>query len=148
QSSPDIRASPHEIPQQTSPVILDHHDNRTLIQSVIQRADPVAESRIETGPQAVFAAQVRMFANKRSKRVRGEFRRKRKRRRDDAGRQRAIVRSVRYTPGFVHPENPIDIIDSLRRWSGAVTGTHTPAERSITAELSRILLGVVLLYAD
>src|ERR1700690_2850048 len=57
QSAPDVRASPHEIPHQTGSVVLDHHDDRTLIQTVIQRADPVAECRIQAGAQAVFASQ-------------------------------------------------------------------------------------------
>src|ERR1700726_1830604 len=39
-------------------MVLDHHDDRTLIQTVIQQADPVAECRIQAGAQPVFAAQV------------------------------------------------------------------------------------------
>ena len=145
--APDVRAAPHEVPQETGPLVLDHHDDRTLIQTVIQRADPVAEGRIQAGPQAIFAAQVGVCANKLSKRVRDKFRCKRKRCRDAAGRQRAIIRSVGYTPSFVHPEIPIDVIDGLRHWSGTVAGAQTPAERPIAAELLRILLGVALLHA-
>src|SRR5438105_6636473 len=68
QSAPDVRASSHEIPQETGPLVLDHHDDGTLIQTVIQRADPVAEARIQAGAQAIFAAQVWECANKFSKR--------------------------------------------------------------------------------
>ena len=31
QSAPDVWAPPHEIPKQTGPVVLNHHDDRTLI---------------------------------------------------------------------------------------------------------------------
>src|SRR6185295_16380392 len=73
QSAPDVRASPHEIPHQTGPLVLDHHDDRTLIQTVIQWADPVAEGRIQAGAQAVFAAQVGMAAHQLAKRVNNKF---------------------------------------------------------------------------
>src|SRR5688500_2046788 len=53
QSSPDVRATPHEVPQQTGSVVLDHHDDRTLVQSVVPRADPIAEGWIQAGTQAV-----------------------------------------------------------------------------------------------
>src|SRR4029077_19369407 len=68
------------------------------------------------------------------------------RRRNGTGRQRAIIRSVGYTAGFVHPENPIDVVNGLRRWPGAVAGAHTPAERSIAEKTVRILLRVASLH--
>src|ERR1700675_4398598 len=147
QSAPDVRASPHEIPHQTGSVVLDHHHDRTLIQTVIQRADPVAECRIQARAQAVFTAQVGVCANKLSKRVSDELGRKRQRRRDGAGRQRSIIRSLGYTPSFVHPEISIVVFYRLLRRSGTVAGAHTPAEWSIATELLRILLRVTLLHA-
>src|ERR1700680_1167541 len=55
QSAPDVRASPHEIPHETGSLVLDHRDDRTLIQTVIQWADPVAECRIQAGAEAIGA---------------------------------------------------------------------------------------------
>ena len=62
--APDVRAAPHEVPQETGPLVLDHHHDRTLIQSIIQWAYPVAEGRIQAGAQAVFTAQGGVRANK------------------------------------------------------------------------------------
>ena len=59
-------------------MVLNHHDDRALIQSVIQWADPVFEGRIQAGSQAVFAAQLGIGANEFSKRVGDELRFKRK----------------------------------------------------------------------
>src|SRR6202163_4745547 len=147
QSAPDVWASPHEIPHQTGSVVLDHHDDRTLIQTVIQRADPVAECRIQAGAQTVFAAQVGVCANKFSKRVSDELGRKRKRRRDSTGRERAIIRSLGYAPGFVHPEISISVFYGLRRRSRTVASAHPPAVGSIPTESLRIVLRVALLHA-
>src|SRR4030095_16977828 len=90
QSAPDVWNTPHEFPRQTGSVVLNHHDDRPLVQSVVQRADPIAAGWIQTGAQAVFAAQVGMYAHKLSKRVRDKLRSKRKRRHYGAGRQSAV----------------------------------------------------------
>src|SRR5688572_17911982 len=87
-----------------------------------------------------------MHAHKLSKRVRDELGIKRKRGHYGAGSQRAIIRAVGDTPGFVHPEIPIVVLDSLCRRSGPVTGAQTPAKRSVPTKFSRILLCIVLLH--
>src|SRR6266446_8899104 len=74
QSSPDVWTSSHEIPQKTGPVVLDHHDDRALIQTVVQRTEPIAEGRIKAGAQTIFAAQGGMRTNQLSQRVNDKLR--------------------------------------------------------------------------
>src|SRR6185295_15250144 len=87
-----------------------------------------------------------MYAHQLAKRVRDELRSNRKRRHYGAGSQRAIIRTLGDTPGLIHPEISLDVVDSLPRWSGTVTGAQTPAKLSVTTEFSRILLDISLLH--